>query len=205
MNWHLGIKDFQCNDCGKLFTRENTLKEHEAIVHLLSNEAFQCNTCGKEYKNKRSFKAHKKTHVEIVHHHNNEVFPCNICGKEFKYKPNLGTHIKTHLGIKRRKETKDFPCMVCGKQYARDKKLQEHISIVHHGERRFECGNIECGKKFTRLNALKQHNLLHTDENPYTCEFCSKGYKAKANLMKHIEMQHGYIQNSYEDGISKPS
>jgi len=165
MNWHLGIKDFQCNDCGKLFTRENTLKEHEAIVHLLSNEAFQCNTCGKEYKNKRSFKAHKKTHVEIVHHHNNEVFPCNICGKEFKYKPNLGTHIKTHLGIKRRKETKDFRCNDCDKQFTRDKCLQEHISIVHHGRRDFNCH--ECGKSFTRLPSLKVHQNLkkHGQDN----------------------------------------
>jgi len=209
MDSHLeSSKDFQCIDCGKLFGSDRRLKKHVKSVHLV----FPCTTCTKTFSRKDSLERHMKSHLGIkdfqcidcgklfsaesslrqhVDIHNNKVFPCNRCGKEFKYKPNLNTHIKTHLGIKRRKETKDFPCMVCGKQYARDKKLQEHISIVHHGERRFECGNIECGKKFTRLNALKQHNLLHTDENPYTCEFCSKGYKAKANLMKHIEMQHG--------------
>jgi hypothetical protein len=32
--WHLGIKDFQCEDCGKQCTLGRSLKQHVNIFHL---------------------------------------------------------------------------------------------------------------------------------------------------------------------------
>jgi uncharacterized Zn-finger protein len=44
-----------------------------------------------------------------------------------------------------------------------------------------------CGKQFHRSDYLKLHSFSHTDERPFSCHICGKGFKMKYNLKTHLK------------------
>lgn len=47
-----------------------------------------------------------------------------------------------------------------------------------------------CGKVFNLKYKLKDHQIAHSEQRPYTCQFCQKGFKHKFTLTAHIKMRH---------------
>ena len=43
-----------------------------------------------------------------------------------------------------------------------------------------------CGKRLSRLQHLKHHQLIHTGERPCCCPFCNRTFKEPAALRKHV-------------------
>jgi len=84
---HLGIKDFQCVDCGKMFRKKPSLQQHVAIAHL-GQRAFQCQECGKSFTRITSLKVHKLIHT------NENPHKCEFCNQGYKEKRNLMKHIE---------------------------------------------------------------------------------------------------------------
>lgn len=63
LNFHLSLKQFQCDLCDLSFARSKSLK-----MHLLRHDspkagAFKCSSCEKTFISKKHLKMHKKTHV----------------------------------------------------------------------------------------------------------------------------------------------
>ena len=43
-----------------------------------------------------------------------------------------------------------------------------------------------CGRQFHRSDYLKLHSFSHTDERPFNCHICGKGFKMNYNLKIHL-------------------
>ena len=111
-------KQFNCNDCGKVFSYKHTLNWHIIKVH---EENFQCNICNSSF----SQRSQLNVHIESVHR-GMKPFKCNECGKGFSHNHTLNKHIKS---VHERK--KPFKCNDCGTFFS-----QMHcgysVSMLHY-------------------------------------------------------------------------
>ena len=62
---HKQYKSFNCQDCGKQFSRKFTLPAHTNNIH--QGVKFKCDQCDKEFKSAGS----KYTHVKSIHEQKN--------------------------------------------------------------------------------------------------------------------------------------
>lgn len=49
---------------------------------------------------------------------------------------------------------------------------------------------LECSKVFSSNAHLKEHEVSHSDRQPYRCIVCDKGFKRKNALSKHVRIFH---------------
>jgi KRAB domain-containing zinc finger protein len=72
---HLGQREFQCQECGKSFTRVSTLKVHK-LTH--NNEIpYRCEFCSQGYKEKRNLMKHTERQHPNAFTYNKEQMKSN--------------------------------------------------------------------------------------------------------------------------------
>jgi len=59
-----------------------------------------------------------------------------------------------------------------------------------------------CNKAFTQSNALKTHNIVHSDEKPYACKICKKAFSQRYHLNRHSKT-HVKNKNSVQENGKK--
>lgn len=52
----------------------------------------------------------------------------------------------------------------------------------------FHCD--KCDKYFRYKSLFEQHNMTHTGEKPFTCEFCGMAFSRKYTLQSHVLSRH---------------
>ena len=74
-------------NCGKVFGRERSLKDHIRFVHEKEKNSI-CDTCGKAYQTS----THLKIHHRVVHE-GQANYVCKVCGKRYTNSGGLAKHV----------------------------------------------------------------------------------------------------------------
>ncbi|CAH1773102.1 unnamed protein product [Owenia fusiformis] len=59
-----------------------------------------------------------------------------------------------------------------------------------------------CGKHGSKPSDMKRHLMVHTNERPFKCQVCSKGFKAKGSCNYHEKVAHG-IEVELSQGLQE--
>ena len=164
----------------------------------------QCHLCPRRFRQNHSLKIHLLTHMRKQ--------TCVICNIQCENQEALNDHIKTHLVPPKTGDAED---KVSNNEFNIDLSKQENNAMLHCSvswevdnnlvtdcsntavdksglkfvvKKRFSCQ--ECGKVCASLAALKIHGIVHSKETPFKCPICSKAFKYKYTLPKHMRLMH---------------
>ena len=154
-----------CNFCGKQFSSETLLNDHNRDVHTQVESP--CNLCDKSFRSKKKLRYHiTSTHAE------KEAFQCDITsvGIQCTYNSTTNSNLRAHK--KRVHEEKPanaklakHVCALCG--YTTAKKF----NLDKHGEscgKTLEPNSIDscnlCHKTFPTKKSLNRHSKTHNNK-----------------------------------------
>ncbi|XP_061469497.1 uncharacterized protein LOC133378898 [Rhineura floridana] len=203
---HKGEKPHRCLDCSKSFSDKPSLIQHQR-VHT-GEKPYKCLECGKSFSHRGSLSAHQRMHT------GERPYTCSDCSKSFRDQSSLIRHKRIHTG------EKPYTCSECGKSFSQSTNLTLHQRIhtegklphepahmldtgvavlvfsanptnslvasykrTHTQEKPYTCS--VCGKGFNYSKSLASHQRIHTGEKPYNCQDCGKGLCDQSSLIKH--------------------
>ena len=136
--------------------------------------AYICSECGKSFNARPSLLQHEKRHKNLA--------PYVCCGKMFFSKANIERHQCNAHG-----ETKSHVCPTCGKAFAIMADLTRHRRKEDKSD--FLPCSI-CGYKAPSATYLRDHMSKHETTSSFKCQQCSKAYKFRSGLARHVAKEH---------------
>ena len=201
------LRPYLCVLCGKWFTTKQHLNNHKmshAGEESGGEESYPCNQYEKQFTTQHYVKSHgskhkctecgkcfPSNHVLTVHrriHSGDKPFECPVCNKRFTISGNLVMHSRIHSG------ERPYKCLLCDRAFSRSDHLNNHMRVVHAGEKpsthnlRIHCPY--CSKLFKRRGALTRHIYIHTGAQPYSCRHCSDRFRRLDQLKTHLLKSH---------------
>ncbi|XP_034026439.1 zinc finger protein 131 [Thalassophryne amazonica] len=173
---HLGSleKPYVCNHCGKAYTREAALKQHNSAFHFDAEEL------------PHNLRPQKKVHV------------CEYCDKNFDHFGHFKEHLRKHTG------EKPYECSVCHERFARNSTLKCHMAVCQDGvgakkgrKKIYECQ--VCSSIFNSWDQFKDHLKSHTGLKPNHCTMCDMWFTHPKDLSTHLKDVHTMDDTSVEE------
>ena len=192
-----GPATHKCLHCDKVFSREDTLDEHEVAVHLKMAE--QCFICSKVFSSNQALRRHFVTHSSQRPHQ------CQSCSKSFKRKDSLTYHVHTvHADVsgtpdRRQNVVTTSQCDFCLKY-----KCPRHhlISVVRYGKPYAYHQCTVCLKITQNCELHWSHqNLLHVESDMpmmqgNQCERCKRLFGSHKALQRHCRGKCHSLESS---------
>ncbi|KAH8313417.1 hypothetical protein KR067_005623, partial [Drosophila pandora] len=125
---HLGVKQFQCQECDRSEFTMHLLKLHVRIKHR-GELPYICKYCGQRFKNCNIRLKHERRHKESPVH---RPHLCHICGKAFLDKESLRLHSVVHTG------EQPYHCELCKVKFNRKSSLVTHYRSKIHKKKQEE-------------------------------------------------------------------
>jgi len=146
--------------------------------------------CQTDYADSKRLPEHCKTdHPANISNQGLESCRCEICWKYFNTLSTLTSHTsQSHRFVRLRS------CVVCDKWFGNKQHYTEHMKNSHANST-FTCRF--CGAKFTFMPSLRLHMRIHSDENPYLCQYCDRRYGKREQFLDHINMHVGRGKKTY--------
>ncbi len=161
---------FKCTVCGKFFTKQSKLTDHQHS----HNKLYSCTLCATKFRTKGDQIRHLKKQ------HSGDC-ACHVCSKIFRTKHLLARHEVEH-GI-------TYPCSLCSETFHSRLLYQQH-ELVHDGVTTNGSTNLNfcilCDKLFLNKTIFMEHLLWHKGDKS-KCSFC-RTYMSKKEYKSHIKI-----------------
>ncbi|KAK6173637.1 hypothetical protein SNE40_017052 [Patella caerulea] len=203
---------FFCQDCGKFFKSEQTLKKHKKL-HI-ERQKLTCLKCDRKFADKATLSLHKRTSHVVkdkkcsqcgkCFQYNNQLlehmgahleqkrFMCASCGESFKTKLGLqGHNISHHKTSVKESSRQIYVCEICGNLLRAKTAYEDHMNIHAENPIQYQCQFRECNKTFLTLKSYKAHGKCHQEKKRFACSVCSKSFMFQAKLDEHMTKHTG--------------
>ena len=164
-------RKYKCTICGETRPTIQQVNAH----HLEKHKPQVCPVCGHTFALASSLIRHAYDHEE-------KCYKCETCNYSAHFESELNAHKIVH-----RKQL-SFQCMVknCGKWFQRKWELTMHVK--KHAGATLKCDN--CDFTTNLVKHLKEHRHKHSDDCPYRCNICNKGFHYHSGLKRHCDREH---------------
>lgn len=195
---------FDCEVCGKEFTRKASLLEHAARHKGIRDR--ECKICKKKFYSTSYWR-----HMSTVHASETKLLhQCSKCDRKFAQKYRRALHEKSHVSY----DEREFVCEKCPeeKRFATKNRYKTHMKQVHENEDEMSAKQIggklcpECGLIFStnasyNIHRRKQH-VLSDNPRKEECSLCYANFSTIEELQNHIRDAHEWcgLQCSSERG-----
>lgn len=165
--------DVQCQDCGKVYSKQTHLNQH--IIRVHQDEALKCDHCKRFYANLTTL----RTHLRTVHNLFVEWTPEELDPGKMEIQV-LQSDISDEELLK---QPKECPALNCDFESKSMLEMKNHCQSLHYG-RPYQCER--CGLAFMEEMALKKHfDEDHLGLKAFVCDACGNGFLKKYYLDKH--------------------
>uniref|UniRef100_A0A8D8U1W3 Zinc finger protein 808 n=1 Tax=Cacopsylla melanoneura TaxID=428564 RepID=A0A8D8U1W3_9HEMI len=175
----------RCHICVRPFFRKVLVNEHIRLSHPEETRShgcvsYKCKTCDILLADYAVLEQHVRSE-----HANNTVYRCSHCDLGLKNMKSLRYHIKMQHG----KASQTFECELCGRVTYSLRSLNSHRRLKHDAVHRalFKCRL--CPETFETKDERQLHYANdHTNQSPFICQECGKGFASKSGLYGHRQV-----------------
>ncbi|XP_073952699.1 uncharacterized protein isoform X2 [Choristoneura fumiferana] len=184
-------KPYECPECNKSFKTHSHFKYHMRVHR--NERTYACELCGDSFFQMSKLQRHKLKHTK------EKKYQCTECSKAFNNLTSLRKHGLTHT------EERPHGCKVCGRRFRDSSNLRKHLAKHNNSGCVGGCACGACGRRARAARAhqcprcpqafharkdMRRHAAVHDDSKPFRCKVCSRRFRRKDNLERHIRNTH---------------
>ena len=181
-----------CRVCGKQYTSEKALREHEYNKHSIQKATHHCRVCTESFMTRSELLIHGRTHhtkgkISAPVLEESEVktgsLPCSLCSEHFPTPVALVAHMQMHIGMDTGNRN-----MGSTNSSNLNQGPMPHSSSWEEAERSLSLTCKICFRLFNSMSCLQRHIKMHATGKHvfYPCKICGKKFVSESTYKNHM-------------------